>query len=75
MKTEEIQQFLDRLVEQASEVTDAVQLLATWQEGATTNHYANGTGNWYARRGLAQELIERDQALTQNAATKEDDDD
>ena len=75
MTPEEISRILDRLVEQAGEVTDAVQLMATWQEDGYTHHYMYGVGNLYARRGLAQSFIERDQAIIQSNATKKQDSD
>lgn len=57
------QQITDLLEKHASELGehfDAVQILATWHEGGLTYSRAYGSGNWYARQGMASAFINRD---------------
>lgn len=39
---------------------DAVQIFATWCDHGCTIGTTRGTGNWYARQGLAHEFIQAD---------------
>lgn len=47
---------------------DAVQVLLSSHDGASqdTRILKDGRGNWYARKGLAQEFIDEDHARTEN---------
>lgn len=60
---------------------DAVQILATYvQDDGMTARVTMGTGNWYARQGIAREFLATDEAVTtaneiQKALQKPDDDD
>lgn len=64
MTKEEIDAICMPFMEKLGEHCDSIQLLATWTEEGNTHRYKFGTGNWYARRGLAMEFIEQDQAQT-----------
>lgn len=44
---------------------DAVQILATVQEGGQTFRIRNGRGNWYARVGLCREFVDIDRAQSE----------
>jgi hypothetical protein len=52
-------------VHQLMEHFDAVQILATVVSERGTEMVAIGSGNWYARRGMAEEFINRDKAVTE----------
>lgn len=52
-------------VHQLMEHFDAVQILATVVSERGTELVAIGSGNWYARRGMAEEFINRDRAVTE----------
>lgn len=39
---------------------DAVQIMVTWQENGLTKNICRGSGNWYARQGMAHEFINAD---------------
>lgn len=44
---------------------DAVQIVASRiEDDGGTRAFQGGAGNWYARRGLCEQFIERDQADT-----------
>lgn len=43
---------------------DHVQILATWNEEGTTQRHFTGSGNWYARQGMAHDFISWDKAQT-----------
>ncbi|XHR29895.1 MAG: hypothetical protein ACFUZC_04940 [Chthoniobacteraceae bacterium] len=64
MTPEEKQRFLYRELEKIGEHFDSVQILASepvYEPGGGTRPYYCGTGNWYARVGLAREFLTRDQ--------------
>jgi hypothetical protein len=37
-----------------------VQIMVSWQQGGKTSSCYRGTGDWYARQGMAQEFINSD---------------
>ena len=43
---------------------DHVQILCTWNEQGGTQRHFNGSGNWYARQGMAHDFISWDEAQT-----------
>lgn len=58
--------ILDPILEKLGEHFDAVEILTSWTEavpgqGSTTRSQPRGTGDWYARQGLAHEFINREQ--------------
>lgn len=61
MDPDEAQAILDKVAAQLSEHFDAVQILTTWMdpEGQTLM-LSRGRGNWYARLGMAREMITTD---------------
>jgi len=59
MTTEEVEKILDDTAARLAEHFDAVQLLVSWTEDATTYGMSRGRGDWYARHGLCQEFINR----------------
>ena len=44
---------------------DAVQILASWNDGGLSYCIKRGSGNWYARQGMAHEFINADMAQEQ----------
>jgi hypothetical protein len=55
-------ELLDNCLAKLSEHFDHVQILATWDDSESTMTLERGAGNWYARQGMAQAFINRDQA-------------
>lgn len=53
-----IQKALDIL----GEHFDAAQILVSWNTGGLTKAQNQGSGNWYARQGMAHAFIEADHA-------------
>lgn len=41
---------------------EAVQILASWGDGTGTRTVCHGFGNWFARKGMAMEFLEKDRA-------------
>ena len=65
MSEDETTRILEAHVNQLAEHFDAVQILVSWPgEHGETCGRAHGTGNWYARVGLATQFVERDRART-----------
>lgn len=56
-------EMVDKKLSELCEHFDAVQILASWSsENGTgnTKDYFAGQGNWYARIGMAHDMINRD---------------
>lgn len=67
-RVEELINLIDGHLRELGEHLDHVQVLATWsEEGASYNIY-RGTGNWFARQGMAQNFIQLD--IAQDSAVK-----
>jgi hypothetical protein len=63
MTTEELRAHLQHVACQLGEHCNAIQILASVHaDGGGTNAIRVGCGDWYARKGLAIEFIEEDQA-------------
>lgn len=62
MTNDEIRYYLDKIASSAGEHFDSVQVLVSWNEDGKTRDYFTGTGNFYARLGMAREFIQRDVA-------------
>lgn len=63
MTSEERTKIVERHVAELSEIYDAVQILGTWlNENGETCGQKRGSGNWYARQGMAREFLEQDSA-------------
>jgi hypothetical protein len=64
MTPEEAFKRLEAAIMPLREHFDAVQILSTWTENGICYSRYYGSGNWYARTGLAHEFLEQDQAQT-----------
>ena len=62
MKYEEAQRLVDVASTRLAERFEAVQVLATLTEDGVTRMVVGGAGNWYARRAMAAEFVELDNA-------------
>ncbi len=60
MSREELIALLEQTAAKLGEHFDAVQILVSWNENGTTSLAKRGTGNWYARQGMAHEFITSD---------------
>lgn len=57
MTDEERTRIAEIAAAQLGEHFDAVQILVSWNEEATTRCLKRGCGNWYARQGMAHEFV------------------
>jgi hypothetical protein len=66
MDNKDIPKILNQVADQLGEHFDAVQILVTRMapEGKGTERYSSGSGNWYARQGMAHAFIKCDEADT-----------
>ncbi len=62
MKTEDAKQMIEAIASQLSEHFEAVQILVSFPQDGGTQGLNAGRGNWYARQGMAQEFLQREQA-------------
>lgn len=53
-------QSIDDALKILCEHFESVQILASYEEGGQTRCCSNGSGNWYARQGMAHEFINQD---------------
>jgi hypothetical protein len=62
MTPDEAEKWLSTIVAQIGEEFDSVQILVSKMapEGTGTERIFIGAGNWYARIGMARELLTRD---------------
>lgn len=60
----EMDRIIERFLEELGEHCDAVQVMASWNEEGRTYATVVGSGNWYARQGMARQFINTDQAQT-----------
>jgi hypothetical protein len=61
MLAEKVRGILSELAEHF----DAIQILGTYvQDDGMTARVSMGTGNWYARQGVAREFLDMDAAVT-----------
>ncbi len=67
MTPQEADALLSHVARQLGEHFDAVQILATWNEQATTRFAHIGVGNFYARTGMAHEFLDIDQSRNRAA--------
>lgn len=66
MTPEQALSHLERIAEDLGEHFDAIQIVASRIEpDGSTRSFLRGHGNWFARRALCNEFVERDQADTQ----------
>lgn len=57
MTREEAEKLVQETAAKLGEHFDAVQILASFNEEAESNGLFHGTGNWYARIGMAREFV------------------
>lgn len=62
MTGEDAEKLLEEFAERLGEHFDAVQIMVSWNEERVTKCAKRGTGNWYARTGMAREFLDADQA-------------
>jgi len=71
MTDKECEEFMERMASQLAEYFDAVQIIGSRLDSAgCTRCTMKGAGNWYARKAMCQEFVERDQARTVADAIK-----
>jgi hypothetical protein len=76
MNQAEASEILQRHVSNMSEHFDAIQVLVTWFEGdGVTRALSKGSGNYYARVGMAKEFVVREDAAQLCKLLGEKDDD
>lgn len=70
MTDDERHRILDEAVAKLAEHFDVVQILVSWTDDRTTYAKKAGSGNWYARRGMAEEFVDssRDEDLASRIA-------
>ena len=66
--SEEKQAYVEKISAQLYEHFDAVQILVSWNEESRCDMITSGSGNWYARQGMAHDFIQRD--IAQNNASE-----
>lgn len=65
MKQQELEALLAKTVAELAEHFDAIQIVGSvLLPSGDTACCSRGSGNWYARKAMCQELVERDQART-----------
>ncbi len=66
MTRPEAEKYIEKVLADLGEHFEAVQILATKMapEGAGTERYFMGTGNWYARQGMGASFLKTDEART-----------
>jgi hypothetical protein len=65
MTPAEAQALINESAAKLAEHFDSVQIVASRvEESGGTRSWHGGLGDWYARRGLCEEFIERDQSRT-----------
>lgn len=62
MNPEEVNALFDEIIARLGEHFDAVQIMVSWNEESTTQSISRGSGNWYARQGMAHEFVNKDMA-------------
>ena len=63
MTNEEARALVQHVVDSLGEHFEAVQVLVSWPSVAGTYDCFLGSGNFYARTGMAREFMQRDQSL------------
>jgi hypothetical protein len=63
MTDDEIQSRIDKAVAELMECCSAVQILTSYVDNKSLTHFnLGGSGDWYARQGMAQAFVNRGQA-------------
>lgn len=63
-EAEAIQERVREAVARLGEHVESVQVLVSWHDDEGTHRFYDGSGNWYARTGMAADFIENDTART-----------
>ncbi len=63
VNTEQQLAIVDAAVAALGEHFDSVQILVSTVEGTKTRCIKRGSGNWYARQGMAHEFVNEDVAV------------
>lgn len=73
---EQIDARLDKLARELGEQFDAVEIIVSWRDESDGRWDAasGGAGNFYARKGMMQEWLDRDRAGTQAAFKPKEED-
>lgn len=67
MNSQDARKIVEEAAAKLGEHFDSVQILVSWGvDGGGTKSCFSGTGNWYARQGMAHEFINSD--IAQDAA-------
>lgn len=61
-EADKLRERLEVLTSELCEHFEAVQVLASYSDDAGTHFISRGSGNWYARQGMAHEFIQSEQA-------------
>lgn len=64
MERDETQAIVQKALDTLGEHFEAVQIMVSWNEQGTTRLFNLGSGNWYARMGMAHEFVKSDEAQT-----------
>jgi len=66
-------ELIKETAQKLAEHFDAVQILVSWdcEEDKEWAMEYNGSGNWYARRGMMQEVLQRDEGANHAQSFKE----
>lgn len=65
MNENEAVEYLEQVACNLSEHFDCVQIMVSLNEEGLTKCLKRGSGNWYARQGMAHEFINEDQSMMQ----------
>lgn len=61
---DDIEKMILEFLAKLGEHCDSIQVMASWNEDGATQCFKLGSGNWYARQGMAQDFIKFDTAQT-----------
>lgn len=62
MTDEEKEALVQKTATELAEHFDCVQILVSSHENAETIGYAKGSGNWFARKQMCQDYVDRSKA-------------
>lgn len=62
MTRDQIDEFIEAKTRELGEHFDAVQILVSWNEESKCFNRYSGSGNWFARQGMAHDFINQDLA-------------
>ena len=62
MTNEQASKFVDKALLELGDQFEAVQILVSWPDQAGTKNIYAGCGNWFARRGMAEDFLTIEEA-------------